>query len=198
KGWLSARDLSELYTGIREWGIPDVEARALWDELHASADTRGWAWAGSCSGREPIEQRLEVLVDKVATQAKHTGRIARGFRQALLVETTAAGVDQATLRNVVAERRARERWPATFDHGWHLATRERPPGGWDLLRSCWRWTLDRLDNSAVLGRWRMLAQSGLRVAPPILALMAILNASHPATAARPLASPAPAGAVAPL
>jgi hypothetical protein len=196
KGWLSARDLNTLYATIHECGLLEAEAGAVWDELHSSADARGIAWAGRWGGNESKEQRLNILVEKVASQAKAKHRIARGFRLALLAETTAAGVDQATLLNVVAARRASERWPATFDRGWHLAAGEGPRC--ESLRSRWRWMLGRLDDGDVVGRWRMPAQSALRVAPPTLALVAILGTLHPTAPSPPLASPAPAAVVVPF
>jgi hypothetical protein len=196
KGWLSTRDLNTLYATIRECGLHEAEAGAVWDELHSSADARGRAWAGRWSGSEPKEQRLNVLVEKLATQAKAKPRIARGFRHALLAEATAAGVDQGTLLNVIAARRICQRWPATFDRGWHLEAVDNLRC--EPLRLWWRWMLGRIDDADVVGRWRMPAQSALRVAPPTLALMVLLNTLHPSAASPPLASPAPAAVVAPF
>jgi hypothetical protein len=186
KGWLTRRDLLDLYTGLGEAGLSGAEVCALMDDLHAAADARGWAWSGGWSQSRPAEGRLDLLVGKAARQAAEKRRISRGFRDALLVEAAAAEVDQARLLAAIVARQERERWPAGFEPGWGL------PRRW------WRRLLARLDDPASAGPVRRLTASGVRVAAPLVVVSALVSVSGPLPAAppRPLASPAAALATA--
>src|SRR5215467_15612195 len=75
KGWLGEADQIDLYRGLRERGVSEAETRVLLARLHVVADAQRWACWGAWPTVPPTEGRLELLVDKVAQQARRTGRV---------------------------------------------------------------------------------------------------------------------------
>jgi hypothetical protein len=118
KGWLTKSDLLELYAGVRQHGVSELDARALLNSFRAEADVRHWAWAGASPTPSEMDDRLQLLVGKVAAQARRRRDVTKGYRQALLAEVAGANVDTRMLLDAVAERRRREHWSASFDPCW--------------------------------------------------------------------------------
>ena len=199
KGWLDEADQIDLYVGLRGRGVSEAEARATLVALRAVADAKRWACWGAWPATPPTGGRLELLVDKVAHQARRAGRVGERFRQALLAEAAAAGIQEAMLLGAVAERREREQWSATFSRGWRLPRVGRSPWWHRVVLDVRRRTLSRRPWLGLAPQVRMLAPSVLRQAPLLVVLLAALSGGRPVPPPRPVASPvlaAPAPAVA--
>ena len=201
KGWLGEADQVDLYAALREGGVSESEARALLADLHGVADGKRWVCWGGWPAAPLTDGRVELLVDKVAQQAGRAGRVGEGFRQALLGEAAAAGIDQATLLGAITERREREQWSATFSRGWQLPRVGPPPWWRRVVPEVWRRALGSEPWQALAPHVRPLAPSALRQAPLLVLFLATLSGGRPVAQPQPLASPlvaAPAATVAPV
>jgi hypothetical protein len=189
KGWLGEADQVDLYAGLRRRGLSAAEARALLVDLHSVADAKRWVcWAG-WPAAPPTDTRLELLVDKVAQQAGRAGRVGEGFRQALLGEAAATGVDQARLLSAITKRREREQWSAAFSRGWRLPRVGRLPGWRRPGLEAWRRAVSSGPCLALAPHVRPLAPSVLRQAPLLVVLLAALSGNRPVAPPGPVASP---------
>jgi hypothetical protein len=195
KGWLGEADQIDLYVGLREQGVSASEARGLLAGLRAVADTKGWACEGAWNPLPPTDGRLELLVDKVARQAARTTRVGERFRQAVVGEAAAAGIDQATLLGAIAERREREQWSASFSRRWRLPRVGRLPWWRRVVLQVPPRALSGGPSAALVRRARLLAPSVPRLAPLPVVLLAALSGSRPVAPPQP--SVASAALVAP-
>ena len=180
KGWLGEADQVDLYAGLRERGVSEADTRAVLADLHDLADAKRWVCWGGWPALPLTDRRVERLVDKVAQQAGRAGRVGDGFRQALLGEAAAAGIDQAMLLGAIAERREREQWSAAFSRGWQLPRIGRLPWWRRAVFEAWRRTVSSGPCLALAQQVRPLAPSVLRQAPLLVVLLlAALSGSRP-------------------
>jgi len=190
KGWLTKSDLLQLYAGVRVRGVSELDARALLNSFHAEADVRYWAWAGASPAPSETDDRLQLLVGKVAAQARRRRHVTEGFRQALLAEVAGAKVDTRMLLDALAERRRREHWSASFDPCWELGGDESSPW-WERIFLHMRQSTARRLIADLSPSVRPVAPSWLRIATPLLLLLTTISFNCPivASSAAALASP---------
>ena len=190
KGWLTKSDLLQLYAGVRGHGISEVDARALLTSFRAEADVRHWVWVSASPTPSEMDDRLQLLVGKVAAQARRRRHVTKGFHHALLAEVVGANVDTRMLLDAVAERRRLEHWPASFDPCWYFDGDESTPWWERTFLHMRQFTARRLvaDPSPVV---RPVAPSWLRIAAPLLLLLTTISFNRPlvASSAAALASP---------
>jgi hypothetical protein len=140
----------------------------------------------------------EIAACSVAEHWSVDWELACGMEGLLGAEQAAERRRTARERAVARlERRGRTGWMSTRDLNTMYATIRKCGLLEAAAGAVRRWTHGRLDDEYV-SRWRRPAQSALRVAPPTMALMVILNTLHPSTASPPLAGPAPAAVVTPF
>ena len=193
KGWLTKSDLLQLYAGVRAHGVSELDARALLTSFRAEADVRYWVWAGASPTPSEMDDRLQLLVGKVAAQARRRRHVTKGFHHALLAEVVGANVDTRMLLDAVAERRRLEHWPASFDPCWDFGGDESSPWRWRTFLHMRQFTARRLvaDPSPVVPL--PVAPSWLRIAAPLLLLLTTISFNRPivasSAAAAALASP---------
>lgn len=144
KGWLTKSDLLQLYAGVRAHGVSELDARALLTSFRAEADVRYWVWAGASPTPSEMDDRLQLLVGKVAAQARRRRHVTKGFHHALLAEVVGANVDTRMLLDAVAERRRLEHWPASFDPCWDFGGDESSPWRWRTFLHMRQFTARRL------------------------------------------------------